>query len=521
MWRILVSDEMRLGNLRYPGVLLDYRPGIGREELLEVIPAYDALITRSRTQVDAELLRQGKRLKVVGRGGVGVDNVDLEAASRLGILVVNVPEANTRSAAELAFGLLLAAARGIALSDRKVRAGEWDRKFLGLELKGKTLGIVGLGRIGGQVARFAKGFEMRVLAYDPYIPRTRAESLGVELLEDLSDLLRQSHFLTVHTPLTEETRGMIGRRELYLLPRGAVVVNAARGGIVDERALLEVLEEGHLFAAGLDVFAEEPPSKDHPLLRHPRVVLTAHLGANTLEAQDRVGEAVLERVVRTLEGDLSYALNTGFDPEALEALRGFLPLGEALGKLLAQITRGRPEVLEVGFLGQFEKDPEPVASAVAKGFLSRVLGGEAVNLVSARPLLKDRGIRLVTRKEEQAGEYMRLLEVRLATDQEERRARGVVMAGRPRLVGIDDYALEVVPEGYMLVCTNYDRPGVVGQVGTLLGEAGVNIAGMQLGRDMPGGRALFVLTVDQKPSPEVLEALRALPVLERVDLAEL
>jgi D-3-phosphoglycerate dehydrogenase len=281
MWRVLVSDEMRLGEVKYPGVLLDYRPGIGREELLEIIPAYDALITRSRTQVDAELLKRGKRLKVVGRGGVGVDNVDLEAASRLGILVVNVPEANTRSAAELAFGLLLSAARGIALSDRKIRAGEWDRKFLGLELKGKTLGIVGLGRIGGQVARFAKGFEMRVLAYDPYIPRTRAESLGVELLEHLEDLLRQSHFLTVHTPLTEETRGMIGRRELYLLPRGAVVVNAARGGIVDEKALLEVLEEGHLFAAGLDVFSEEPPPKDHPLLKHPRVVLTAHLGANT------------------------------------------------------------------------------------------------------------------------------------------------------------------------------------------------------------------------------------------------
>ncbi len=521
MWRVLVSDEMQLAGFRHPKVALDYRPGIGREELLEIIPLYDALVTRSRTRVDAELLRRGQRLKVVGRGGVGVDNVDLEAASRLGIPVVNVPEANTRSAAELAFGLLLAAARGIALSDRKIRQGEWDRSFLGVELEGKTLGIVGLGRIGGQVARFGKGFGLRVLAYDPYIPRSKAESLGVELLEDLADLLRQSHFLTVHTPLNEETRGMIGRRELYLLPRGAVVVNAARGGIIDERALLEVLEEGHLFAAGLDVFAEEPPPKDHPLLRHPRVVLTAHLGANTLEAQARVGEAVLDRVVRTLEGDLSYALNTGFDPEALQALKGFLPLGEVLGRLLAQITRGRPEVLEVGFLGAFERDPEPMASAVARGLLARVLGEEAVNLVSARPLLKERGIALVTRREEDAGAYARVLEVRLRTDQEERRARGTVIAGRPRLVGIDEYSLEVVPEGYMLVCLNQDRPGVVGQVGSLLGEAGVNIAGMQLGRDRPGGRALFVLTVDEKPAPEVLEALRALPVLERVDLVEL
>ncbi|MER3451451.1 MAG: phosphoglycerate dehydrogenase, partial [Thermus sp.] len=290
MWRILVTDEMRLGEVKGVRAQVDYRPGLSRGELLEIIPAYDALITRSRTQVDREVLVRGKRLRVVGRGGV--DNVDLEAASRLGILVVNVPEANTRSAAELAFGLLLAAARGIADSDRKIREGVWDRKVLGLELRGKTLGILGLGRIGSQVARFAKGFEMRVLAYDPYIPRARAESLGVELVEELEDLLRQSHFLTVHTPLTEETRGMIGRRELYLLPRGAVVVNAARGGIVDEKALLEVLEEGHLFAAGLDVFAEEPPPKDHPLVHHPRVVHTAHLGANTFEAQDRVGEAI-------------------------------------------------------------------------------------------------------------------------------------------------------------------------------------------------------------------------------------
>lgn len=521
MWQILVTDDMRLGEVRGSRVQVDHRPGLSREELLEAIPAYDALITRSRTQVDREVLVRGKRLKVVGRGGVGVDNIDLEAASRLGILVVNVPDANTRSAAELAFGLLLAAARGISDSDRKIREGVWDRRFLGYELRGKTLGIVGLGRIGGQVARFAKGFEMRVLAYDPYIPRARAESLGVELLEELEDLLRQSHFLTVHTPLTEETRGMIGRRELYLLPREAVVVNAARGGIVDEKALLEALDEGHLFAAGLDVFAQEPPPKDHPLLHHPRVVLTAHLGANTFEAQARVGEAILDRVVRTLEGDLSYALNIGFDPEALEALRGWLPLGEALGRLLAQITWGRPEVLEVSFFGAFEKSPEPVATAVAKGLLQRVLGSEAVNLVSARPLLKERGVALYTRHTEEVQGYSRLVEVRLRTDQEERRARGVVMGGRPRLVGMDDYALEVVPEGYMLVCINRDRPGVVGQVGTLLGEAGVNIAGMQLGRDVPGGRALFVLTVDEKPAPGVLEALRSLPVLERVDLAEL
>lgn len=314
---------------------------------------------------------------------------------------------------------------------------------------------------------------------------------------------------------------MIGRRELYLLPKGAVVVNAARGGIIDEKALLEVLEEGHLFGAGLDVFAEEPPGAEHPLVQHPKVTHTAHLGANTVEAQDRVGEAVLERVIETLRGNLAHALNTGFDPEGLEALRGWLPLGEALGKLLAQITGGRPQAVEVGFYGEFEKNPEPVASAVAKGLLSRVLGVGDVNLVSAKPLLKERGIELVTRQSEQAQDYRQVLEVRLETDRETRRVRGTVMGGKPRLVGVDDYRLEVVPEGFMLICTNRDQPGVVGKVGTLLGGSGVNIAGMQLGRDAPGGKALFVLAIDERPSEEVLDALRGLDVLERVDLAEL
>lgn len=521
MWRVLVTDEMRLGELKNPEVRLDYKPNLPREEILRLIEGYDALITRSRTHVDAELLQRGTQLKVVGRGGVGVDNVDLEAASRRGILVVNVPEANTRSAAELAWALLLASARGIAESDRKIREGQWDRKYLGLELDKKTLGIVGLGRIGGQVAQFAKAFNMRVLAYDPYIPRSRAQTLGVELLDDLADMLRQSQFLTVHTPLTEETRGMIGRRELYLLPKGAVVVNAARGGIYDEKALAEILEEGHLWGAGLDVFEQEPPKAEHPLIRSPKVVHTAHLGANTLEAQERVGEAVLERVIETLKGNLAHALNTGFDAEGLQLFSAWLPLGEALGKLLAQITQGRPQTVEVSYYGEFEKNPDPIASAVAKGLLDQVLEMGATNLVSARPLLRDRGISLITRQVEQSLDYRQVLEVRLETDREIRRVRGAVLGGKPRIVGIDEHGVEAIPSGHMLVCVNRDRPGVVGKVGTLLGENGINIAGMQLGRDNPGGKALFVLAIDERPSEAVLEALRGLDVLERVDLAEL
>ena len=397
-WKILVTDDIRLEGIDEPDATIDYRPGMAAAELLEVIKDYDALITRSRTRVNSDVLTRAKRLKVIGRGGVGVDNIDLEAASRRGILVTNAPEANTRSAAELAFALMLAAARGVTLSDRKIRSGTWDRKAIGLELMGKTLGIVGLGRIGSQMSRFAKHFEMQVLAYDPYIPRIRGETVGATLVDTLEELLRSSDVLTVHTPLNDETRGMIGRRELYLMPKNSVVVNAARGGIVNEEALLELLDEGHLFGVGLDVFGKEPPSSDDPLVTHPLIVHTAHLGANTMEAQQRVGPAVVERVMAALRGDYSFVINAGFDPEAFQALEGFIPLGETLGKVLKQITRGRNQSVEVEFYGDFKGDPQPIATAVAKGMLEGVLS-EGVNFVSAVPLLKERGIRLTTKRD--------------------------------------------------------------------------------------------------------------------------
>ena len=520
MWRVLVTDQMQLGDEQYEGMELDYRPGMERAEILEQIGKYDALITRSRTQVDAELLAHADKLRVIGRGGVGVDNIDLEEASRRGILVINVPEANTRSAAELAFALMLAAARMVAVSDREIRQGVWNRKRLGVELLDKRLGIVGLGRIGGQVSQFARAFGMEVLAYDPYINASRAERLGVKLMDRLEAMLPEVHFLTVHTPLNDETRGMIGRRELYLLPHGAIVVNAARGGIIEEEALADLLDEGHIAAAGIDVFASEPPAPDHPLAVHERVVHTAHLGANTAEAQMRVGRGIVSRVYEALAGNYAYAINAGFDPESFRALKDWLPLAEAMGRLLAQITRGRVQKLEVSLLGEFESDTEPLLAAAAKGVVEPALD-ELVNYVSARPRLQERGVRLVSRKDPDAHGYAQALELRIQTDEEERRVLGTVLAGRPRIVAIDEYALELVPEGHVLVCVNRDRPGVVGEVGTLLGSAGVNIAGLQLGRDAPGGRALFVLAVDQPPGDEIIEKLRGLELLERVDAAAL
>ncbi|HLR47346.1 MAG TPA: phosphoglycerate dehydrogenase, partial [Deinococcales bacterium] len=395
MRRILVTDTMQLGDREYEGVEVDYREGIGREELLEIVGDYDALITRSRTQVDAELIDRATRLQVLGRGGVGIDNIDLEAASRRGVLVLNAPAANNVSAAELAVALLLAAARGVTRSDRLIREGIWDRKYLGREVKDATLAVIGIGRIGSLVARRAQGLGMTVIAYDPYVSRQRVRDLGVELIDDLDDLLPRADFLTVHTPLTDETRGLIGARELDLLPRRAVVVNAARGGIIDEAALEEALENDRIFGAGLDVFTLEPPSADHPLLSREDVVLTAHLGANTAEAQARVGEEILERTVLALRGDYSRGVVNApaLSAEVMQKLGTHLELGEALGRMAVQLNGGRADSLEVEFSGSFPLDPDPVGTAVLKGFLQPILS-EPPNYVSAPLIARDRGIRV-------------------------------------------------------------------------------------------------------------------------------
>jgi len=511
MARILVTDSIQLGEVEGGDVEVDYRPGIEREELLEVIGEYDAIITRSRTRVDAELLERGRRLKVVGRGGVGVDNIDLEAASRRGVLVVNAPEANNVSAAELALALMLAAARGVARSDRLVRAGRWDRSFLGKELKNARLGIVGLGRIGSLVARRAQALGMVVGAYDPYISPHRAEELKVELFDDLRALLARSDFLTVHTPLTEETLGMIGREELACLPDGAVVVNAARGGIVQEDALVEALESGKVFAAGLDVFTLEPPSPDNPLLQRDDVVLTAHLGANTVEAQGRVGTEILERTIMALRGDYSRGVVNApaLAPQVIEALGDHLQLGEVLGKVVVQLGGPRVRELEIELAGDYPIDPDPIATAVIKGLLEPVLD-QKPTYVNAPSIARERDIRVSKVRAARGRGYTTQVTATVRGPSGEASVAGTVLAGKPRITAIDGYALEIRPEGTMLVCTNYDRPGAVGKVGTVLGEAGVNINSMQLSRVSEGGLAMFVLTLDSTPEPATIERLRSM-----------
>ncbi|GHF70661.1 phosphoglycerate dehydrogenase [Deinococcus ficus] len=527
--RVLICDEMNPGDLNHEGFQVDYEGNLDRAETLQRLPEYDALITRSRTRVDRELIdAAGPRLKVIGRGGVGVDNIDLDYASLKGLLVLNAPESNNVSAAELAVMHLMAAARGLTRSDRKTRAGDWDRKFLGLELKDRTLGIVGLGRIGSIVADRAQGLRMRVIAFDPYVPDSKFGRLDVERAATLDELLDRADFLTVHTPLTDETRGMIGARELARLHKDAVVVNAARGGIIDEAALVAALESGHLFAAGVDVFVDEPPAPDHLLLHAPNLGITAHLGANTREAQERVGAEIVSRVLDALHGDVSKgAVNApALDPKTLEQLGGYLQLGEKLGRILAQLLPAAQDV-QVTFRGEFPTDPTPVVTSVLVGYLQGSTEDHP-NMINARALAKERGLNVGVREEPDSPDYVSEVVVSVSrrvqeNGQDRTRTRtvgGTVFGRRPRLTRLRDYRVEVEPEGYILIASNQDKPGAVAKLSNLLGTWGVNIAGMALGRAEKGGQALFTLTLDDNLTPEQLQAIRDLDVIDSAYLVK-
>ncbi|ADV67868.1 phosphoglycerate dehydrogenase [Deinococcus maricopensis] len=519
--RVLICDEMNPGELNFDGFDIEYIPNMPREDILRRLPEFDALITRSRTRVDVELLdAAGPRLKVVGRGGVGVDNIDLDAASRRGVLILNAPESNNVSAAELAVMHLMAAARGLTRSDALTKSGKWDRKFLGVELKDKTLGIVGLGRIGSIVASRAQGLRMHVVAFDPYVSAEKFAQLGVDRAATLNDLLDRADFLTVHTPLTDETDGMIGAEQLARLRPGAIVVNAARGNIVDEAALVDALHSGHLFAAGVDVFKDEPPAADHPFLSAPNLSITAHLGANTVEAQERVGAEIVDRVLAALRGDVSRgAVNApAMDDATRAALGGYLDLAEKLGKITAQLLPGASE-LEIEFYGKFPADTAPLVTAALVGYLAGTTE-DTPNLINARALARERGVRIVTREVEAPEEYPTEMRV-LARQGERRRTVGGTVFGRmARLTRLRDYRVELAPEGFILIVSNQDKPGAVAKLSNLLGTWGINIAGMSLGRSERGGQALFTLTLDDGLTPEQLRAIRDLDVVENAYLVQ-
>ncbi len=524
MYRILIADPLHHAALEVfseAGAEVHELTGEERPRLQEVVVDYDAIVVRSSTRVDAGVLRAGRKLKVVGRAGIGVDNVDVAAATEMGVLVVNAPTANLLSAIEHTFALLLSLARNVSRADASLKAGNWDRKsFVGVELQGKTLGIVGFGRIGQRVAARAAAFEMKVVAYDPFLDPAVAERLDVELLS-LDELLPVADMVTLHTPLTEQTRNLLDGDRIRSMKPGALLVNCGRGGVVDEAALLRALEDGHLAGAALDVFAEEPP-QSFDLMRHPRVVATPHIGAQTREAQERVASDTARMVLDALGGSMTVtAVNLPFRPAGGRA-EPYLKLGEQLGSLASGLIGGSLRRLQVDLWGVEEALRVPVTVASLKGALTPFLGG-GVNYVNAEKVAESRGIEVVRSTHHHGGEYPHLVEIRL----EGEGGRTVSLGGTlfaqrdPRVVSFEGYRLEFRPEGILLVLTNSDVPGVVGRVGTLLGEAGVNIAEIHLAREDDRDDAMAVLRLDEQPAPEVLAALAALPEVRTTRVVEL
>ena len=513
MYRILVADPLDpsgLELLRASGAEIHELQVEERERLPELLPGFDALVVRSMTKVTADLLRAGvPRLKVVGRAGIGVDNVDVAAATDLGILVVNAPTANLMSATEHTFALLLALARKVPAADAAMKAEIWDRKsFVGVELQGKTLGIVGFGRIGQRVAERARAFEMEVVAYDPYLDAQAARRLEVELVA-LDDLLARADVVTLHVPLTDQTKNLVDRRRIGLLKPGALLVNCARGGVLDEEALLEALNEGRLAGAALDVFAEEPP-QDWALAKHPKVVATPHIGAQTQEAQERISTETAKMLLAALEGSTAVtAVNLPFRPAGAHA-EPYLRLGEQLGRLASLLLAGGPQRLRVDLWGVEEALARPITVAALRGALVPFM--ETVNYVNAERVAEGRGIEVVASTHSRPGDYPHLVGVSLEAEGRRVELDGALFGERDaRVVRFGGYRLEFRPEGRLLVLENKDVPGVVGKLGTLLGEAGINIADIHLARRDSAAEALAVLRLDQEPGPEVLKRLVALP----------
>ena len=489
---------------------VDERPGLTRDELCSIVPEYDALVVRSGVQVDAELIAAASRLIVIGRAGVGVDTVDLEAATRAGIVVVNAPTGNTIAAAEHTLALLYGLARRTAAADASVRRGEWKRaQFTGLELRGRTLGIVGLGKIGQAIAVRALAMEMTVLGVDPFISAEAAANHGVELVE-FDEMLARADVVTLHVPLTRATRGLIGRDAIARLRPGAIVLNVARGGVVDEAALAEGLRSGHLAGAGIDVFEHEPPT-DSPLLDAPNTLLTPHLGASTAEAQILVSEEVAAQVLDVLDGrSARYAVNAPLlTPETARAIAPYLPLAEILGRFFAQFSRGGVRTLTLEIAGELaDYDGTPLTAAMLRGLLETSTM-ERVNLVNASALAKARGITVIERKTPDAGAFAALLTVSGETGRGTTVVAGTVAAGEPRITRLDDYRLDMAPADNMLITRHMDRPGTVGRVGLMLGEADINISAMHLARSRPREDALMILALDDDVPESVSDAIRA------------
>ena len=518
MANVLVADPIAprgVDRLARAGHQVDVRKGLSEDELRAVVGGYEAMVVRSETKVTARVIESAERMICIGRAGVGVDNIDVDAATQHGVAVVNAPTGNTIAAAEHAFALLTSLARNIPQADASMRRGEWTRaRFMGVELRGKTLGIIGLGRVGSEVAHRARAFHMRVLAHDPYVSQERARSLGVEAVP-MERLLAESDFISVHTPLTAGTKSLIGEPEFAALKPGVRIVNAARGGLVDERLLREAVADGRVAGAALDVFPVEPPPADLPLRGEERVVLTPHLGASTEEAQVEVALEVVDQLISILAGGAApYTINMPFlSEEVWESLGPYLPVATTLGRIAIQLADGQLEAVTLRVFGEIaQHDVEVLASAALVGVLGAATDMR-VNLVNAPAMAHERGISVNEEKHpEGVDQYSNLVGVEVRSTEGAVYLAGASAHGKTHVHRLNDFYLDMEPSApYMLFATHTDQPGMIGRVGTIAGEHDVNISFMEVGREAPRGAATMVVGLDDPVTPAMLAGLKAVP----------
>ncbi len=521
MPKVLVSDKIAQEGLEILKKIgeVDVKTGLSEEELCQVIGDYEALVIRSSTQVTAKVLEAAKKLRIIGRAGVGVDNVDVQTATEKGVIVVNSPGGNTIAAAELTVAMLLALARNIPQAYYSMRNKVWDRsKFVGNEVYKKILGVIGLGKIGQEVAKRLQAFGMTVIAYDPFISAQTAEQIGVELVE-FEECLKRSDYITLHVPKNKDTIGMIGAKQFAIMKDGVRIVNVARGGIIDDAALIEALKSGKCAGAALDVFVTEPPDFSSELFELPNVVTTPHLGASTVEAQTNVAIDVAEQIVDVFEGrSARSAVNMpALSPEVLAAVQPFLPLAEKMASLAAQITEGRTTQVEIRYCGEVASiDTGPIGRSALVGFLKPAVG-ESVNLVNAPIMAKQRGIEVVESKSPEGGDYASTITIIAKTDKGTTEITGTLFGAKDmRVVRMNGFPIDIAPEGILLVSPHTDRPGIIGQVGTILGNENINIASMHLGRKAPRQRSLMVLSVDSEVPTDILEKIAKVDGIDSV-----
>jgi D-3-phosphoglycerate dehydrogenase len=528
MPRVLIADKLEasgLGLLQQAGIELDNRPGLAGEPLKEALRAADGVIVRSKPQVTADLLEDPGKLRVIVRAGVGVDNIDIAAATRKGIVVMNTPGGNTVSTAEHTISMLMALSRHIPTADATMKAGKWDRnKFLGAQLAGKTLGIIGLGRIGKEVARRAIGLDMKVVGVDPFLAPDRAAQLGIESVPDVDTLLPRCDFLTIHTPGGAENMNLIGAAQLARMKHGARVINCARGGLINEDALAEALRSGHIAGAALDVFVKEPPPTDHPLLKLANVVTTPHLGASTVEAQDAVAREAAQLLIDFLtRGVVGFAVNmAAVDRTELEELRLYVDMARRLGVLHAQMCHGAIRRAELHYRGEVaRRSTRLITAAFTAGLLEGRLD-QNVNIVNAELIARERGIDIVEQISPRKGDFSTLIRADVVTDKKTYTAAGTLFGNQYlRLVQLGPYHLDSFMDGVMLIFTHRDVPGLIGFIGTIFGKHQVNIAQMTVGRQQPGGEAIAVLNLDSPPPEEALKEVRAHPQISSLSVVKL